>query len=143
MRAAGAEDLVARLPQGYQTLLGRWFEGGTELSVGEWQRIALARALLRPAPVTVLDEPTSAMDPWTETEWLTRFRELAAGRTAILITHRVTTAAVADRIYVMEGGRVVEAGGHQELLERGGRYARAWAARRGGGAGGRVQISSN
>jgi ATP-binding cassette, subfamily B, bacterial len=128
-RAAGAEEIVARLPQGYDTPLGRWFEGGTDLSAGEWQRIALARALLRPAPVIVLDEPTSAMDPWAEAEWVRRFRGLVAGRTAVVITHRLTTAAVADRIYVMEGGRVVEAGGHAELLARGGRYAESWGER--------------
>jgi ATP-binding cassette subfamily B protein len=129
VQAAGAEEIVARLPHGYDTLLGRWFEGGTDLSVGEWQRIALARALLRRTPLIVLDEPTSAMDPWAEARWLQRFPSLAAGRTAILITHRLTTAAVADRIYVVEGGRVIEAGSHQELLDRGGRYAQSWQAR--------------
>jgi ABC-type transport system involved in cytochrome bd biosynthesis fused ATPase/permease subunit len=84
--------------------LDRWLKGGTDLSVGEWRRIALDRALLRPAQVIILDEPTSAMDPWAEGEWLRRFSCLAAGRTAVLVTHRLTTAAVADRIYVMEGG---------------------------------------
>jgi ATP-binding cassette, subfamily B, bacterial len=135
VRAAGAEEIVARLPQGYDTLLGRWFEGGTDLSAGEWQRLALARALLRRAPVIVLDEPTSAMDPWAEAEWLRRFPGLVAGRTAVVITHRLTTAAVADRIYVMEGGRLVEAGGHVELLALGGRYAELWGERAALGSG--------
>jgi len=79
--AAGAEEIVARLPQQEQTLLGRWFAGGAELSVGEWQRVALARAFLRQAPIIILDEPTSALDPWAEADWLERFRELAVGRT--------------------------------------------------------------
>jgi ATP-binding cassette subfamily B protein len=128
--AAGAEEIVARLPQGYDTLLGRWFDDGTDLSVGEWQRIALARALLRPAPVVVLDEPTSSMDPWAEAEWLRRFPRLAAGRTVVVITHRLTTAALAERIYVMDRGRVVEAGRHEELLALAGRYAALWQAQR-------------
>jgi ATP-binding cassette subfamily B protein len=125
-RAAGVEELVASLPRGYETLLGRWFEGGVELSVGEWQRLALARAFFRPAPVILLDEPTSAMDSWAEVDWLRRFRALAAGRTAIVITHRFTTAMQADVIHVMQRGTVVESGTHAELLERQGLYARSW-----------------
>ena len=123
LRAAGAEELVARLPQQEQTLLGRWFAGGTELSVGEWQRIALARAFLRRAPIIILDEPTSALDPWAETDWLERFRELARGRTSIIITHRFTTAMHADVIHVMDRGRIVESGSHDQLLEQCGLYA--------------------
>jgi ATP-binding cassette subfamily B protein len=125
--AAGAEEIVARLPQHEQTLLGRWFAGGTELSVGEWQRIALARAFLRQAPIIVLDEPTSALDPWAEADWLERFRKLAIGRTAIVITHRFTTAMHADVIHVMDRGRIVESGSHQRLLEQNGLYAESWA----------------
>ena len=97
-----------------------------ELSVGEWQRIALARAFYRNAPLIVLDEPTSAMDPWAEADWLKRFRKFTVGRTAILITHRFTTAAYADIIHVMENGQIVESGDHQELLATGGRYAESW-----------------
>jgi ATP-binding cassette subfamily B protein len=127
IRAAGAEDIVARLPQQEQTLLGRWFAGGTELSVGEWQRIALARAFLRQAPIIILDEPTSALDPWAEADWLERFRQLAVGRTSIIITHRFTTAMHADVIHVMERGRIVESGSHQRLLEQSGLYAESWS----------------
>lgn len=127
IRAAGAEEIVARLPQQEQTLLGRWFAGGTELSVGEWQRIALARAFLRRAPIIILDEPTSALDPWAEADWLERFRELATGRTSIIITHRFTTAMHADVIHVMDQGRIVESGSHQRLLAQSGVYAESWS----------------
>ena len=124
---AGAEQFIQRLPAGYDNMLGYWFEKGAELSVGEWQRVALARAFLREAPIILLDEPTSAMDPWAEADWLRRFRALAAGRTAILITHRFTTAMLADEIHVMEDGRILESGSHAELIARGGRYAE-WGA---------------
>jgi ATP-binding cassette, subfamily B, bacterial len=116
------------LPQGYSSLLGKSFSDGDQLSVGEWQRIALARAFLRQAPILILDEPTSAMDPWAEADWLDRFRSLSAGRTSILITHRLTTAMRADVIHVIENGQVVESGCHEELLERGGPYAQSWMA---------------
>jgi len=127
VEAAGAEEIVERLPKGYRSLLGRWFVGGSELSVGEWQRIALARAFLRRAPIIILDEPTSALDPWAEADWLRRFRGLAAGRTAIIITHRFTTAMHADIIHVLEHGHIVESGNHYELLQRNGRYAESWS----------------
>jgi ATP-binding cassette subfamily B protein len=127
IKAAGATEIVSRLPQAEQTLLGRWFAGGTELSVGEWQRIALARAFLRRAPIIVLDEPTSALDPWAEADWLERFRELAQGRTSIVITHRFTTAMHADVIHVMDRGRIVESGSHQRLLAQTGLYAESWS----------------
>ena len=107
--------------------VGTWFAGGTELSVGEWQRIALARAFLRRAPIIILDEPTSALDPWAEADWLERFRNLAAGRTSIIITHRFTTAMHADVIHVMDQGRIVESGSHQRLLEQNGLYAESWS----------------
>ncbi len=123
---AGAARVIDRYQDGYQHLLGRWFEKGAELSTGEWQRIALARAFLRAAPVIVLDEPTSAMDPWAEADWLRRFRQLSAGRTAMVITHRFTTAMIADSIYVMVAGQVVERGSHTELIAAGGLYAQGW-----------------
>lgn len=123
---AGAEGIVAGLPEGYDTLLGKLFLGGSDLSVGEWQRVALARAFYRRAPLIVLDEPTSAMDPWAEADWLERFLRLAKGLTAVIITHRFTTAMYARTIHVMDGGRIVESGSHAELLERGGLYAQSW-----------------
>ncbi len=123
--AGGAAEVIGRLPLGYAEILGKWF-GGAELSVGEWQRVALARAFLRQAPILVLDEPTSAMDSWAEGEWMARFRALVAGRTALIITHRFTTAMQADVIHVMDCGRIVESGTHNELVARGGRYAQSW-----------------
>ena len=125
--AAGADGPITRLPEGYDTVLGKWF-GGAELSVGEWQRLALARAFLRQAPLIILDEPTSAMDAWAEADWLQRFRHLATGRIVLIITHRFTTARQADLIYVMEPGQIVESGSHEELLAHGGGYAQSWQA---------------
>lgn len=125
-KLAGVDEVINRLPQGYDTMLGKWFEPGTDLSVGEWQRIALARAFYRQAPIVILDEPTSAMDPWAEADWLRRFRKLAESRTTIIITHRFSTAAYADAIHVMDEGRIIESGTHQELLRLGGQYAQSW-----------------
>ena len=117
-RSALADTIISRLPDGYDTVLGRWF-GYTELSVGEWQRLALARAFVRQADLVILDEPTSAMDSWAEAAWMSRFRELVAGRTALIITHRFTTAMQADIIHVMDTGRIVESGTHDELVALG------------------------
>ncbi len=130
---AGADALLERLPDGIDTLLGSWFSGGTELSGGEWQRIALARAAVRDAPVILLDEPTSAMDSWSEIDWVRRFRTVAEGRTAIIISHRLTTAMRADIIHVMDDGRIVESGTHEELLALKGKYAKAWKEQMGTG----------
>ena len=126
VEAAAARHLIEGLPRGYDTLLGTWFAGGKELSVGEWQRLALARAFVRPAPILLLDEPTSAMDSWAEAEWIARLRSVTAGRTVLIITHRFTTAMRADVIHVMEEGRIVEQGSHEGLVRRGGRYAESW-----------------
>jgi ATP-binding cassette subfamily B protein len=123
---AGAHDFVVRLPKGYDNLLGRSFEEAAELSGGEWQRLALARAYLRQAGIVVLDEPTSFMDSWAESDWLERFRSLVHGRTALIITHRFTTAMQADIIHVMDAGRIIESGTHAELLHLGGKYATSW-----------------
>jgi ATP-binding cassette, subfamily B, bacterial len=127
-RASGADEVIRRLPHGYDTQLGRWFAEGTELSIGEWQRVALARASFRPAQILILDEPTSAMDPWAEVEWAERFRRFAEGRISIIITHRLTTAMFADVIHVVAEGQVVESGSHEQLLSRDGLYARGWEA---------------
>lgn len=123
--AAAADSPIERLPQQYATMLGHWF-GGTELSGGEWQRLALARAFLRQTPLIILDEPTSALDTWAEADWMQRFRTLATGRTAILITHRFTTARQADIIHVLADGQIIETGSHDELLAQNGHYATAW-----------------
>ncbi len=126
IRMAGAETSISKLPQGLNTMLGTWFSGGVELSVGEWQRLALARALVRTAPILLLDEPTASLDSWAEAEWAARLGEMARGRTVIVITHRLTTAMHADTIHIMDEGRIVESGSHRELLEKNGPYRRAW-----------------
>ncbi len=126
IESAGASEIVERLPDGINNLLGKWFEGGAELSVGEWQRIALARACLRDAKIVLLDEPTSAMDSWAEADWVHRFRLIAKGRTSIIITHRLTTAKSADLIHVIDNGVVIESGTHDELVQKGGAYAESW-----------------
>ncbi|MCJ8278659.1 MAG: ABC transporter ATP-binding protein/permease [Rivularia sp. ALOHA_DT_140] len=122
-RMAGADDVISKLPKRYDTILGKLFEQGEELSIGQWQKIALARAFLRNSQVIVLDEPTSAMDPKAEEEVFRKFRELIQGQAAILISHRLSTVKMADRIYVMEGGKVIENGSHQELMQQNGTYA--------------------
>jgi len=121
--AAGADHFIRKLKQGYESTLGTLFEGGEELSVGQWQKIALARAFLRPSELIVLDEPTSALDPKSEFEMFEKFRELAGGRSTLLISHRLSTVKMADRIYVLRGGRIVEEGAHDELVELGTDYA--------------------
>ena len=125
---AKADPIIERLPHGYNTLLGKHFEGGVELSGGEWQRISLARSFYREAPIVILDEPTSHMDSWAEANWLERFYRLVEDKTALIITHRFTTAKRADIIHVMYEGKVVESGSHEELLAMGGRYAQSWQA---------------
>ena len=118
----GATDVIVELPLGLQTILGRVF-GGEQLSVGQWQRIALSRAFMRPSPILILDEPTSAIDPEGEYELFLRMKELAKDRTCILITHRFSTVRIADRIITIEDGQIIEDGSHQELLQKNGTYA--------------------
>jgi ATP-binding cassette subfamily B protein len=122
-RQSLAHDVIARLPHGYAQLLGRRFDGGLDLSGGEWQKLALARAYLRDAQLLVLDEPTAALDADAEYQVFQRFADLTAGRTALLISHRFSTVRMADAIVVLDGGRIVEEGAHATLVARGGRYA--------------------
>jgi ATP-binding cassette subfamily B protein len=118
-----ADSVIAKLPLGYDQMIGRRFNGGVDLSGGEWQKIALGRAYMREAQLLILDEPTAALDARAEFEVFERFKELTQGKTAVLISHRFSTVRMADRILVVEHGRVQEIGSHEELLANNGRYA--------------------
>jgi ATP-binding cassette subfamily B protein len=120
---SGADEAIVRLRNGYDTVLGKLFEDGDQLSAGEWQKVAIARAFLRDAQVVILDEPTSALDARAEYEVFERFRQLIRGKTAILISHRLSSVRMADRIYVLRDGKIVESGTHDELVRRSGAYA--------------------
>jgi ATP-binding cassette subfamily B protein len=119
-----AAPFVEDLPEGYQTQLGKWFKDGRELSGGQWQKIALARAFIREgADILVLDEPTAAMDARAEAQVFEQFRDLARERMVILISHRFSTVRMADEILVVQGGRVLEQGNHESLMQLDGHYA--------------------
>ena len=120
---SGANVAIEKLPEGYETMLGRWFQDGVQLSGGEWQKVALARAFMRDARILILDEPTSSLDAQAEYDVFAKFRVLTRGKTAIFISHRFSTVRLADRILVIENGRLIENGAHQELIALGGRYA--------------------
>ena len=122
-----ASDLVSRLPAGYDQMLGKRFQEGVELSGGEWQKVALARAYMRQAQVLILDEPTSALDARAEYEVFQRFAALTLGKSAVLISHRFSTVRMADRILVLQHGELIESGSHQELIKRQGKYAELFA----------------
>ncbi len=125
-RRAGVDAIAVRLPQGYDTPVGHILDGGQGLSGGEWQRFAIARAFIRQPELLILDEPTAALDPMAEAEVYRQFGELLAGRTALLISHRLGSARMADRILVLKDGRIVEQGHHDDLIAQGGVYAAMW-----------------
>lgn len=130
-RRGGADAVAGRLPDGYETPLGREFEGGTELSGGEWQRVAISRGFMRDADLVVLDEPTASLDPKAEADVFRRFLAMAGGRTTIVVSHRLGSARLCDRILVLREGRLVEEGSHDELVAGNGEYARMWALQAG------------
>ena len=120
--SAGAHSMIQKLDSGYEQMLGRTFEEGIELSGGQWQKIALPRAFLRDAPVLVLDEPTAAIDAKAESEIFNRVERLSEDKTVIIISHRFSTVRNADKIYVIENGKVVESGSHKDLMKKDGQY---------------------
>jgi ATP-binding cassette subfamily B protein len=120
---SGADQVIEKLPEGYDQVIGKRFKRGIDLSGGEWQKIAIARAYMREAQVLILDEPTAALDARAEYEVFQRFKELSRGKTSVLISHRFSSVRMADRIVVLADGKVEASGTHEELLRQGGRYA--------------------
>ena len=118
-----ASDVIAKLPRQYDQQLGRRFRNGTDLSGGEWQKLAIARAYMRDAQILILDEPTAALDARSEFDVFQRFKDLSEGKMAVLISHRFSSVRMADRILVLSGGKVEAQGTHEELLAQKGRYA--------------------
>ena len=144
-RKGKVDEFAGTLPNGYDTVLGRDFEGGVDVSGGQWQRIAIARAFMGDKPILLLDEPTSQLDPVAESELYREFAEMAKGKTAIFITHRLASTMITDRILVIQDGVVTQAGTHEELMAEGGLYAdmfnvqKQWYVRSPGNGGGQSE----
>ena len=130
VRTVGLRDAIAALPKGLDTPLGKIYEGGQDLSGGEWQRVAIARALVSGAPVRILDEPTAALDPMSESRFYEQFAGMSRGVTTLFISHRLGSTRLADRIFVIDGGRIAEEGTQAELLAAGGLFADMFEAQR-------------
>lgn len=125
---SGIHDIIKTLPEGYETLLGRMFQGGQELSIGQWQMLAIARAFFRDSELIVLDEPSSALDPEAESQIFSRLRDLIQGKSALIISHRYASVKMADKILVVENGQILEQGNHKQLMTLNGRYAHLYRA---------------